>query len=162
MRAWLLVLASCSPAATPTPRPHASHTPTFATWQTLATPLDVIVIDDYKTAASCDGVAPHRLAVSLDGKPLATIDIACSTTVHAPPRQLAAPRVDVPPGKHHVDVRDLATGVTGAADLELPVIEPPYGAADDDIAHVLATKLPIWANEDELDVQGLRASMQTL
>src|SRR2546423_2417718 len=102
MRWSILVLASCSQAVAPASKPRASHAPTFATWRTLATPLAVIVIDDYKTVASYDGVAPHRLAIALDGKPAGTIEVACSTVVHAPPRQLAAPRIEVGPGKHHL------------------------------------------------------------
>jgi hypothetical protein len=163
MRGVLLVIAACAPAALPArvPAPKPSR-PTLASWRTLVTPLQVIVIDDYRTRTSCDGVAPRSIDVIVDGRPAGTIAIPCSTQVRAPPPQHSAPVFQVPPGKHVIQLRERATGLATEAELEFPLIEPPFGDAEDDTVHVLATKLPVWANEDELEIQGLRASMNSL
>jgi len=150
--AALVILASCTKSVQP---PGSELTRSM--WQTAVTPLEVIVFDDYPTKESCPGVAPHRIEVSLDGRAMTTVEVPCSTTVRVPPSQFKAASFEVGPGKHVVRVRELASGIAGELELELPVIDPPFGEADDDAHRVLATKLPVWANDEELDIQGLRA-----
>ncbi|MEO8701758.1 MAG: hypothetical protein ABI867_17055 [Kofleriaceae bacterium] len=117
------------------------------------TSLEVIVLDDYKTRESCDGIPAHRLEISLDGKPASTVSVPCTTEMRAPPMQHKATAFPVAPGKHVIVVRDADSGTEGKLELEFPVID-----ANDD----LATKLPVWANEEGLELQGIRADLLML
>jgi hypothetical protein len=151
----LAIVASCAKPAAPEP-PAGQRT----VWKSVVTPLEVIVLDDYRTRESCDGVAPRQLEVALDDKPIVTIAVPCSIAVHSPPLQLAAPAFQVGPGTHVIRVRERASGREAEAVVEFPRFEPPFGELDDDVERVLATKLPVWANEDELEIQGLRTQMK--
>ncbi len=144
MRAlWpIIAIVGCAKPAPPT---HAELEPP------TITPLEVIVLADYATRETCADVAPRRLEVMLDGRVVGTIDIPCATTVQAPPPQFAAPVFEVPPGKHTIHVRELGTGIEADRELDFPTLDP-----------LLATKLLVWATEDELDIQGLRATMTVL
>lgn len=153
----LAIVASCAkPAAPELPTDSQKRT----VWKSVVTPLEVIVLDDYRTRESCDGVAPRHLEVTLDDRPMATIDVPCSITVRSPPPQLAAPTFQVGPGTHVIHVRERASGLHAEAVVEFPRFEPPFGEIDDEVDRTLATKLPVWANEDELEIQGLRAQMK--
>src|SRR5436190_23945896 len=124
------IAIACSPAAPPartSPRPAPPMRPTVENWRRLVTPLEVIVIDDYRTQTSCDVVAPRAIDVIVDGKPAGTVTIPCSTQVRVPPPQHATPAVPLPPGKHVIQLRERATGLETETELELPVIEPPFG-----------------------------------
>jgi hypothetical protein len=114
------------------------------------TPLEVIVLDDYKTREHCDGIPARTLEISLDGRVVAAVAIPCSTVMRAPPQQFKARVFPVAPGKHAIVVREAATGSEAKLELEFPVI---------DEHDQLATKLPVWANDDELELQGLRAAL---
>jgi hypothetical protein len=144
MRALVVCVIACTQPA-PIARPAPAEQPE-------STPLEVIVLDAYQTRESCDGIAPRRFEITLDGKPAASVSVPCTTEMRAPPKQHKATPFSVPPGKHAIVVREVASGAEGKVELEFPVIDQD----------MLATKLPVWASEDELEIQGLRTDLMML
>ena len=144
------ILASCTKPAAPvhpdTTRP--------------VTPLEVIVLDDFPTEPTCEGVAPHLIEVLVDEVVAATVTLACTTEVHVPPSLVHAVPFDVKPGKHVFRVRETARHLDSTLELELPVFDPPLGGPVNDVRHALATKLPVWANASELEIESLRVRMK--
>lgn len=130
-RVLVLGVAACS-------RPTAPAAPT----EGAVTPLEVVVLDDYGTREACDGVAPRQLAIAIDGRAIGTVTVPCRTAVAMPPPQVEGPRVTLPAGTHVVRVHELGGTAAVEKTITLPVI------IDDE----LATRLPVWASDDELDV----------
>jgi hypothetical protein len=147
VRLALVLVIGCA-GSTPTPTKPAQRPAPGP----VITPLEVVILDDYPTHASCDGVAAHRIEVTLDGRAMATVDLPCTTILRAPPASFHAPAFDVPPGTHVLHVRELGTGLAAERTIEFPVVE----------ARVVATTLPVWANDDELDIQALRAFLKLM
>lgn len=138
----LLVITSCAkPAATTTIRTDAP------------TPLGVVVLDDYSTKDTCDGVAAHRIEIAIDGRPVGVIEVPCRTKVVIPPPQFTAPEIVLAPGVHRFAARDLDRGATIEKEIELPVIESSIEDGRDE----LGTRLPLWANDEELEFHGPKA-----
>jgi hypothetical protein len=112
----------------------------------------VVVLDDFTMENTCDGVAPRRFHVALDGVVRGIAVVPCRTVPVSPPKQFPVPVFAVPPGMHTLTVREPETETTAELRIRFPVFDPPLGEADDDAQRELATKLPVWANEHELQI----------
>ena len=113
-----------------------------------ATPLQIVVLDDYSSRPSCDGIVPRKLEVIVDGRPAGVVEIPCRTTTAMPPLQIMCPTITVAAGSHTVVAREVGLGNSVEQQLELPVIV----SSAEDGTDELATKLPVWASDDALQV----------
>lgn len=137
---WLLVVAcACTKSSSPAATTISLDVPT---------PLQVIVLDDYSSKETCDGVAPRKVEVLFDGASAGVVDVPCRTKTVMPPPQIAGPTVTLQAGKHSVVVREVGVGNSVEKELELPVILNSFEDGRDE----LATKLPVWVSDDHVDV----------
>jgi hypothetical protein len=65
----------------------------------------------------------------------------------------------VPPGKHRVVAREPETDTVSDVTIRFPVFDPPLGEAEDDQVREIATKMPVWANDHELEIHAPRATL---
>lgn len=137
MKRIVLVLVACT-----------KSTPSTTIRTDAPTPLQIVVLDDYSSKESCDGVAPRKVEVIVDGKSAGMIDIACRTKTAMPPPQVAGPTITLPAGKHTFVARELGVGNSVEQEIELPVI---VNSADDGTDE-LATKLPVWVSDDQIEI----------
>lgn len=136
-RIALLLVLGCSKQAAPTTI--RSDAPT---------PLQIVVLDDYGSRESCDGVAPKKIEVLFDGKSAGIVEVPCRTKTVMPPPQIAGPTVTLAAGKHTVVARELGLGNSVERELELPVIT----SSAEDGTDELATKLAVWLSDDAVEV----------
>ena len=120
-----------------------------------ATPLQIIVLDDYSSKETCDGVAPRKVEVTVDGKPAALIEVPCRTKTVMPPPQVAGPTITLAAGSHTFVAREIGLGNSVEQELEFPVI---VNSADDGTDE-LATKLPVWVSDDEIQITAPKAKI---
>ena len=136
-RLALLCLFSCTKQSAPTTiRANAP------------TPLQVIILDDYASRETCDGVAPKKVEVLFDGKSAGVVEVACRTKTVMPPPQIVGPTVTLAAGKHTVVARESGLGNSVERELDLPVITNSAEDGTDE----LATKLAVWVGDDEVEV----------
>jgi len=112
------------------------------------TPLQIVVLDDYSSKESCEGVAPRKVEVMIDGASAATIEIACRTKTVMPPPQVPGPTVTLKAGTHTFVAREIGLGNSVEQAIDLPVI---LNSADDGTDE-LATKLPVWVSDDQIEI----------
>ena len=137
MKRFLFVLVACSKQAAPTTLPADAPTP-----------LQIVVLDDYSSKESCDGVAPRKVEITIDGKPAGVIEVPCRTKTVMPPPQVTGPTITLPAGKHTIVAREVGLGNSVEQELDLPVI----ANTADDGTDELATKLPVWVSDDEIQI----------
>jgi hypothetical protein len=136
-RIGLLLVFACSKQSAPT------------TIRTDApTPMQIVVLDDYSSRETCEGVVPKKVEVIFDGTSAGIVEVPCRTKTVMPPPQIAGPTVTLPAGKHVIVAREIGVGNSVERELELPVIT---NSADDGTDE-LATKLPVWVSDDTIDV----------
>jgi hypothetical protein len=85
----------------------------------LRTELHVQVIDMQEPRADCEGIAPRRAAVDLDGREVDVVEIPCPTMIVAPPPSFDV-EVGVPPGLHTLRVRDLSNRLSTVRSIQFP------------------------------------------
>lgn len=119
------------------------------------TPLQIVLLDDYGTKESCEGIAPKQVEVFADGKSLAVIEVPCRTKTVMPPPQVPGPTVTLGPGTHVFVAREVGVGNSVEQEIELPVI---VNSADDGTDE-LATKLPIWLSDDQIEITAPKAKI---
>ncbi|MBX3156815.1 MAG: hypothetical protein KF773_12505 [Deltaproteobacteria bacterium] len=155
MRGWVVAtFVILAMACTPAPR-----TPNKANPRLRVTPLEVIVLDDFPIEPSCRGVAPRKIHVALDGVVKGTAVVPCREVVASPPPQFPIPAFEVPPGPHVVAATEPETETTAVVTVTFPVFAPPLGEAEDDEVRALATKMPVWASELELEIHAPRTTV---
>lgn len=137
----LLLLAACTKSAPST----TIHTD-------AATPLQVVVLDDYSSRETCEGVAPRTIEVLVDGASAGVVEVPCRTKTVMPPPQVVGPTVTVPAGTHVIVAREHGVGNSVEQTLELPVI---LSSAEDGTDE-LATKLPVWVSDDQIQITAPR------
>ena len=137
MKRFALVLCACT-KSTPSTTIHAD----------APTPLQIVVLDDYSSRETCDGVAPRKVEVLVDGRSAAVIEVACRTKTVMPPPQVFGPTITLGAGTHTFVARELGLGNSVMQDIELPVI---VNSADDGTDE-LATKLPVWVSDDQIQI----------
>ncbi len=136
MKRILILLAACT------------KTPSTTTVRTdAATPLHVVMLDDYSSRETCDGIV-RKIELLLDGKSAGIVEVPCRTKTVMPPPQVAGPTITVPAGKHTLAVREIGLGNSVEQELELPVIV----SSADDGTDQLATVLPVWLGDDQLQI----------
>jgi hypothetical protein len=114
----------------------------------VQTPLQIIVLDDYASKETCDGVIAKKVEVIFDGKSAGVVEVPCRTKTVMPPPQIAGPTVTLEAGKHTVVAREIGLGNSVEREIELPVIS----SSAEDGTDELATKLAIWVSDDEVEV----------
>jgi hypothetical protein len=119
------------------------------------TPLQIVVLDDYSSRESCDGVAPRKVEISVDGKPAGVIEIPCRTKTVMPPPQVPGPTLSLTAGTHTFVAREVGLGNSVEQELEFPVI---VNSADDGTDE-LATKLPVWVSDDHIQITAPKAKI---
>ena len=117
------------------------------------TPLQIVVLDDYSSKETCEGVAPKKVEVLIDGTSAGIIEIGCRTKTVMPPPQIPGPTVTLPAGKHAIVAREIGVGNSVEQELELPVIV----SSADDGTDELATKLPVWVSDDQIQITAPKA-----
>lgn len=137
MKRLVVLLAACT-----------KSTPATTIRTDAPTPLQIIVLDDYSSKESCEGVRPRKLEVIVDGKSAGVIDIACRTKTAMPPPQVPGPTLTLAAGTHTFVARELGVGNSVEQQIELPVI---INSADDGTDE-LATKLPVWVSDDHIEI----------
>lgn len=144
MKRFVLLLVACT------------KTPPSTTIRADApTPLQLVVLDDYSSRETCEGVAPRKVEVMIDGKSAAVIDVACRTKTVMPPPQVPGPTITLAAGKHTFVAREIGLGNSVEQELELPVI---VNSADDGTDE-LATKLPVWVSDDQIQITAPKAKI---
>jgi hypothetical protein len=133
----LLLLAACS-----------KNTRSTTIRTDASTPLQIVVLDDYSAKEGCDGVAPRKVEVVLDGASVATVEVPCRTKTVMPPPQIPGPTVNIAAGKHTFVAREIGLGNSVEQEIEFPVI---VNSADDGTDE-LATKLPVWISDDQIQI----------
>jgi hypothetical protein len=133
----LVLLAAC-------PKQSASTT----IREDAPTPLQIVVLDDYSSKESCEGVAPRKVEITIDGKPAGVVEVPCRTKTAMPPPQVSGPTITLAAGKHTIVAREIGLGNSVEQELELPVI----ANSADDGTDELATKLPVWVSDDEIQI----------
>ena len=123
--------------------------------ENAATPLQIVVLDDYGSREVCDSAQPRKIEIAFDNKVAGVVVVGCRTKTVMPPPQVVGPTVTLPAGKHTVVARELGVGNSVSQQIELPVIS----SSPEDGTDVLATKLPIWASDDELQVMEPRVDV---
>ena len=139
MKRIVLVLVACTKSS-------PSTTPSISTES--PTPLQIVVLDDYSSKESCEGVAPRKVEVLFDGTSAGVVEVPCRTKTVMPPPQIVGPTVTLAAGKHAVVARELGVGNSVEKELDLPVILSSFEDGTDQ----LATKLPVWVSDDHIDV----------
>ena len=135
---WFLVFAfACTKPAAPT-----------TIRQDAPTPLQVIVLDDYSSKPSCDGIAPRKVEVIADGRSAGIVEVPCRTKTVMPPPQIAGPTVTLAAGKHTIAAREIGLGNSTEREVELPLI---FNSAEDGTDE-LATKLAVWVGDDQVEI----------
>ena len=142
MKRIALLLVACTKQSTPATLPADAPTP-----------LQIVVLDDYSSKESCDGVVPRKVEITIDGKPAGVVEIPCRTKTVMPPPQVPGPTITLPAGKHTVVAREIGLGNSVEQELELPVIV----SSADDGTDELATKLPVWVSDDEIQITAPKA-----
>ena len=138
----LLLLVACT-----------KTTPSTTIRADAPTPLQLVVLDDYSSRETCDGVAPRKVEVMIDGKSAAVIDVPCRTKTVMPPPQVLGPTITLAAGKHTFVAREIGLGNSVEQELELPMI---VNSADDGTDE-LATKLPVWVSDDQIEITAPKA-----
>jgi hypothetical protein len=127
---WLMVATFAACAAPSTPAPQLSNRAAPPQTAQLLRPL---VADD------ADACASHRVTISLDGAPVATVAVACPSPPPVLPnhvvvvesdswRKFGGELVAVSPGRHTFAARDELTGRSASVTETFPVYshtEPP-------------------------------------
>ena len=144
MKRIALLLVACSKQSAPSTLPADAPTP-----------LQIVVLDDYSSKESCDGVVPRKVEITVDGKPAGVIEIPCRTKTVMPPPQVTGPTITLPAGKHTIVAREVGLGNSVEQELDLPVI---LNSADDGTDE-LATKLPVWVSDDEIQITAPKAKI---
>ena len=111
------------------------------------------MLDDYSSKESCEGVAPRKVEVLVDGASAATIDVPCRTKTVMPPPQVPGPTVTLKAGTHTFVAREIGLGNSVEQSIDLPVI---VNSAEDGTDE-LATKLPVWVSDDEIQITAPKA-----
>ncbi|MDQ3340362.1 MAG: hypothetical protein M4D80_34830 [Myxococcota bacterium] len=140
----LLVLVACTRQSAPT-----------TIRADAPTPLQIVVLDDYSSRETCDGVAPRKVEISVDGKPAGVIEVPCRTKTVMPPPQVPGPTITLAAGTHTFVAREVGLGNSVEQELEFPVI---VNSADDGTDE-LATKLPVWVTDDEIQITAPKAKI---
>ena len=144
-RSALLFLLACT-----------KSTPSTTTIRADApTPLQIIVLDDYSSKESCEGVAPRKVEIMIDGKSAAVIDVACRTKTVMPPPQVPGPTITLAAGTHVFAAREIGLGNSVEQEIDLPVI----ANSADDGTDELATKLPVWVSDDQIQITAPKAKI---
>ncbi len=112
------------------------------------TPLQIVVLDDYGSRETCDGVPPKKVEVLFDGTSAGVVEVPCRTKTAMPPPQFPGATVTLAAGKHAVVAREIGVGNSVEREIELPVILNSF----DDGTDQLATKLPVLVSDDAIDV----------
>lgn len=133
----LLALAACT-----------KTTPSTTIRADAPTPLQIVLLDDYSSKETCEGVAPRKVEVFLDGASVATIEVPCRTKTVMPPPQVPGPTINVPAGKHTFVAREIGLGNSVEQEIEFPVI----ASSAEDGTDELATKLPVWISDDQIQI----------
>jgi hypothetical protein len=105
----------------------------------MTTDLQVVIADNCGSRRTCVGVPPRRYVITLDGRDVASVEVACTTFIQAPSPTFAAKAFAVPPGSHRIGVRDSTSGTKAVRELRFPVVEDS----------ILAEKLLVDANGDD-------------
>ena len=142
MKRLVVVLVACT-----------KSTPATTIRADAPTPMQIVVLDDYSSKESCEGVAPRKVEVMIDGKSAGVIEIACRTKTMMPPPQVPGPSITLAAGKHTFVARELGVGNSVEQEIELPVI---VNSADDGTDE-LATKLPVWVSDDHIEITAPKA-----
>jgi hypothetical protein len=143
----VLLLAACTKSAT---------TPATTISEDAPTPLQIVVLDDYSSRDTCDGVAPRKVEVLFDGKSAGVVEVPCRTKTVMPPPQIAGPTITLAAGTYTVVARELGVGNSVEKQLELPVITSSFEDGTDQ----LGTKLPVWVSDDHIDVAAPRPTIE--
>lgn len=137
MKRFLLLLAACTKSA-----------PSTTIRADAPTPLQIVVLDDYSSRETCDGVVPRKVEVLVDGTSAGIVEIACRTKTVMPPPQVPGPTITLGAGKHVVVAREIGVGNSVEQEIELPVIT----SSAEDGTDELATKLPVWVSDDQIEI----------
>ena len=138
MKRLVIVLAACPKQTAPTTTIKAD----------APTPLQIVVLDDYSSRESCDGIVPRKVEVLFDGNSAGIVEVPCRTKTVMPPPQIPGPTITLAAGMHTVVAREIGVGNSVERQIELPVI---LNSAEDGTDE-LATKLPVWVSDDEIEV----------
>ena len=137
MKRYLILLVACTKTS-----------PSSTIPADVQTPLQIVVLDDYSSKESCEGVAPRKVEVLVDGASAATIDVPCRTKTVMPPPQVPGPTVTLAAGTHSFVAREIGLGNSVEQAIELPVIQ----SSAEDGTDELATKLPVWVSDDQIEI----------
>ena len=138
MKWTLLLLVACG----------AKSKPASTIAPDAPTPMQIVVLDDYDSKETCDGVAPRKVEVMFDGQSAGIVEVPCRTKTVMPPPQIVGPTITLAAGKHAVVAREIGVGNSTEVEIELPVILNSFEDGTDQ----LATKLPVWVSSDEIQV----------
>ena len=147
MKRIVLLLVACKSSSPATSTTISTDAPT---------PLQIIVLDDYSSKETCEGVAPRKVEVLFDGASAGVVEVPCRTKTVMPPPQIVGPTVTLQAGKHAVVAREVGVGNSVEKELELPVILNSFEDGSDQ----LATKLPVWVSDDHIDVAAPKVKIE--
>jgi hypothetical protein len=136
-RCLLLLLVAC-----------AKQQPSTTIKADAPTPMQIVVLDDYSSRETCEGIVAKKVEVLFDGTSAGVVEVPCRTKTVMPPPQIAGPTVTLAAGKHLVVARELGVGNSVESELELPVI---FNSVEDGTDE-LATKLPVWVSDDQIEI----------
>jgi hypothetical protein len=137
MKRYLFLLVACTKTS-----------PSTTIRADAPTPLQIVVLDDYSSRETCEGVVPRKVEVLIDGASAATIEIPCRTKTVMPPPRVPGPTVTLKAGTHTFVARELGLGNSVEQAIDLPVI---LNSAEDGTDE-LATKLPVWVSDDQIEI----------
>lgn len=137
MKCALFLLVACT-----------KQTPSTSIRSDAPTPLQIVVLDDYSSRESCEGIVPRKVEVIFDGRSAGIVEVPCRTKTVMPPPQIVGPTITLAAGTHTVVARELGVGNSVERLVELPIIT----SSAEDGTDELATKLPVWVSDDEIEV----------